>query len=125
MALYAYDFKHSFCTHAHSLSQTVCLSVCDSLSLFLCLSLSLSVSVSLSYLNDIFWVIYDRLAKFTQIGAYSLSSAERNVALAQEESPAFNASVAGAALPQGLKMSGRFFGWHAVTLPPARRFPSA
>jgi hypothetical protein len=32
------------------------------------------------YLNDLFWVIYDRLATFTQMGAYSLASAERGVA---------------------------------------------
>jgi hypothetical protein len=29
------------------------------------------------YLNDLFCVIYDRLATFTQMGAYSLASAER------------------------------------------------
>jgi hypothetical protein len=35
------------------------------------------------YLNDLFWVIYDRLAKFTQMGEYSMSSAERGVALTE------------------------------------------
>jgi hypothetical protein len=29
------------------------------------------------YLNDLFWVIYDRLAMFTQIGAFSLASAAK------------------------------------------------
>jgi hypothetical protein len=63
---------------------------------------------------------------FTQMGAYSLSSAERGVALTREEFPAVNTSVAGPALPPCLKVSGnRFGGWHTVTLPPARRFPSA
>ena len=78
------------------------------------------------YLNDHFWVIYDRLATFTQMGAYSMSSAERGVALTQEEFPAVNASVAGAALQPCLKMSGNSCGgWHSVTLPPVRRSPSA
>ena len=79
------------------------------------------------YLNDLFWVIYDRLATFTQMGAtFTMSSAERGVALTQEEFPAVNASVAGAALPPCLKVSGNSCGgWHAVTLPPARRSPSA
>jgi hypothetical protein len=75
------------------------------------------------YVNGLFWVIYDRLATFTQMGAYSLSSAKRGVDLTQEEFPAVNASVAGAALPQVSYI--RFGGSHAVTLPPARRFPSA
>ena len=40
------------------------------------------------YLNDLFWVIYDRLATFTQMGAtFTMSSAERGVALTQEEFP--------------------------------------
>jgi hypothetical protein len=75
------------------------------------------------YLNNLFWVIYDRLATFTQMGAYSISSAERGVALTQEEFPAVNSSVAGAALPQCLKVSGN--GCGSVTLPPASRSPSA
>jgi hypothetical protein len=62
------------------------------------------------YLNDLFWVIYVRLASFTQMGAYSLASAERGVDLTQEEFPAVNASVAGAALPQCLKVSSNRFG---------------
>jgi hypothetical protein len=77
------------------------------------------------YINDLL-VIYDRLATFTQMGAYLVASAERGVALGQEVFPAVNASVAGAALVPYLKVSGNRFGnWHAVTLPPARRFSSA
>ena len=62
------------------------------------------------YLNYLFWVIYDRLATFTQMGAYSMSSAERGVALTQEKFPTVNASVAGAALPPCLKVSGNSCG---------------
>jgi hypothetical protein len=66
------------------------------------------------YLNDLIWDIYDRLATFTQMGAYSMSSAERGVALTQGESPVVNASVACVALP---KVRGNSCGgWHAVTL---------
>ncbi len=78
------------------------------------------------YHNNLFCVIYDRLAMFTQIGAYSVASADRGVALNQEEFLVANVFVAGAALPQCLKVtSNRFGGWHSVTLPPARRFLSA
>jgi hypothetical protein len=70
------------------------------------------------YLNYLFWVIHDRLATFTQIGEYlmsTLASAERCVALTQEESefPTVNASVAGAALSallQRLKVTCNRFG---------------
>jgi hypothetical protein len=84
------------------------------------------------YLNDLFWIIYDRLATFTPMGAYSVAPAERGVTLTQdtplgrEEFPAVNASVAGAALQQCLKVSSNRFGnWHEVTLPPMSRFSSA
>jgi hypothetical protein len=77
-------------------------------------------------LGCLFWEIYDRLATFTQMGAYSLSLAERGVALAQEKFPTVNVSVACAALlPCFMVSSNRFCGWHAVTLPHARRFSSA
>jgi hypothetical protein len=63
------------------------------------------------YLSDLFWVICDRLATFTgtQMGVYSLSSAERGMALTQRQFPVVNASVAGAALPQCMKVSSNRF----------------
>jgi hypothetical protein len=58
------------------------------------------------------------------MGACLLSSAERGVALTQEGFPAVNTSVAGAAAVfEG--QSQQICGWHTVTLPPVRRFPSA
>jgi hypothetical protein len=65
--------------------------------------LSFALAEGNQYLNDLFWVIYDMLATFTQIGAFLLSSAERGVALTgltQEELPVVNTSagIIGAAL---------------------------
>ena len=78
------------------------------------------------YLNDLFWVIFDKLETFAQMGQYSLASPERGVALTQDEYPSTKDSAAGPGVPSCLKVSGNDFGGgHAVTIRLVHRFPSA
>jgi hypothetical protein len=46
---------------------------------------SLTPAKGNQYLNNLLWVIYDRLTMFTQMGTYLEASAKRGVALTQEE----------------------------------------
>jgi hypothetical protein len=68
------------------------------------------------YLSDLFWVICYRLATFTQMGIYLLSSAKRGMALTQRQFPLVNASVAGAVLLPCMKVSSNRFGADARDL---------
>jgi hypothetical protein len=60
---------------------------------------SLALDSIKQHLNDLFWVIYDKPSTFTQLGVYSLATAERGLAFTQEVFPATKTSNTGDGLP--------------------------